>query len=65
MPASDAIADMDGDELPFGQCKLRCLKTPGHTPESTGVLVTDLGGGTAPFAVFTGDTLFIGYAGGR
>ena len=38
--------------------------TPGHTPESIGVSVIDPSGSTAPFAVFTGDTISIGYAGG-
>jgi hydroxyacylglutathione hydrolase len=31
----------DGDELQVGKVKLRILETPGHTPESICVLVTD------------------------
>src|SRR6185312_2241343 len=31
----------DGDELTLGSVKLRIMETPGHTPESICVLVTD------------------------
>jgi len=53
----------DGDEVSFGQCRLRFLETPGHTVESICVLVTDLECSLEPFAVLTGDTLFIGDVG--
>jgi hydroxyacylglutathione hydrolase len=53
----------DGDEVRFGRCVLRFLETPGHTPESISVLVIDLDHGPEPFAVLTGDTLFIGDVG--
>ncbi len=53
----------DGDEIGFGQCRLRFLQTPGHTLESVSVVVTDLERGDAPLAVLTGDTLFIGDVG--
>jgi glyoxylase-like metal-dependent hydrolase (beta-lactamase superfamily II)/rhodanese-related sulfurtransferase len=53
----------DGDELTFGKCRLRFLETPGHTIESVSVVVTDLERSEQPFAVFTGDTLFIGDVG--
>jgi hydroxyacylglutathione hydrolase len=53
----------DGDEIVFGQCRLRFLETPGHTLESICVLVTDLERSPEPFAVLTGDTLFIGDVG--
>jgi len=56
-------AKNDGNELRFGRCVLRFLATPGHTPESMCVLVTDLGKSAEPFAVLTGDTLFIGDVG--
>jgi rhodanese-related sulfurtransferase len=39
------------------------VETPGHTVESISVLVTDLDRGPEPFAVLTGDTLFIGDVG--
>src|SRR5579862_6310642 len=47
----------EGDEIAFGECRLRFLSTPGHTLESISVVVTDLEQGTAPAAVLTGDTL--------
>jgi glyoxylase-like metal-dependent hydrolase (beta-lactamase superfamily II)/rhodanese-related sulfurtransferase len=53
----------DGDEISFGRCRLRFLETPGHTPESMCVLVTDLDRSSEPWAVLTGDTLFIGDVG--
>lgn len=53
----------DGDELPFGRAVLRFLATPGHTPEAMCILVTDPERSSAPFAVLTGDTLFIGDVG--
>ena len=53
----------DGDEVRFGKCVLRFLETPGHTPESISILVTDLERSPDPYAVLTGDTLFIGDVG--
>ena len=53
----------DGDEIQFGQCRLRFLRTPGHTMESICVLMTDLGQPERPQSVFTGDTLFVGDVG--
>jgi len=53
----------DGDEISFGAVTLRFLETPGHTPESVCVLVTDHAQSEAPSAVLTGDTLFIGDVG--
>jgi len=53
----------DGDEIRFGQCRLRFLRTPGHTMESVCILMTDLGQPQRPQSVFTGDTLFIGDVG--
>lgn len=53
----------EGDEICFGACRLRFIETPGHTPESVCVLVTDLERAPEPFAVLTGDTLFIGDVG--
>jgi len=53
----------DGDFIAFGQCRLEFLETPGHTLESVAVVVKDLERGPGPFAVLTGDTLFIGDAG--
>lgn len=53
----------DGNEIVFGRCRLRFLETPGHTLESVCAVLTDLERGPAPWAVFTGDTLFIGDVG--
>src|SRR6202163_72614 len=53
----------DGDEIRFGRVILRFLETPGHTVESVSVVVTDLDRGDKPWAVLTGDTLFIGDVG--
>ena len=53
----------DGDEVRFGQCRLRFLQTPGHTIESICILMNDLGQSARPGVVFTGDTLFVGDVG--
>ncbi len=53
----------DGEKIAFGKCELTFLETPGHTPESMCVVVADLERGAEPWAVLTGDTLFIGDVG--
>ena len=53
----------DGYELKFGKASICVLETPGHTPESICLVVTDLEKSIAPWAVLTGDTLFIGDVG--
>lgn len=54
----------DGDRIEFGSVRLQALETPGHTAESISVLVFDLAESeTAPHAVLTGDTLFVGDVG--
>jgi len=50
-------------ELRFGRAKITVLETPGHTPESVCLLVTDEEKSALPWAVLTGDTLFIGDVG--
>jgi glyoxylase-like metal-dependent hydrolase (beta-lactamase superfamily II)/rhodanese-related sulfurtransferase len=50
----------DGDELTIGSVKLRFIETPGHTPESICVLVTDTEVSSRPKKILTGDTLFVG-----
>ncbi len=42
----------EGDEIPFGESRLRALQTPGHTFESMSFLLDDE-------MLFTGDTLFV------
>jgi hydroxyacylglutathione hydrolase len=54
----------DGSVVEFGRVRLKALETPGHTPESISILVYNLDrGGIEPYAVLTGDTLFIGDVG--
>jgi glyoxylase-like metal-dependent hydrolase (beta-lactamase superfamily II)/rhodanese-related sulfurtransferase len=53
----------DGFELRFGRAKIKVLETPGHTPESICFVVTDEDKSAQPWAVLTGDTLFIGDVG--
>ena len=54
----------DGDTLEFPGLRLKVLETPGHTIESISILVFDLQKDSAkPYAVLTGDTLFIGDVG--
>ncbi len=54
----------DGDTLEFPGMRLQVLETPGHTIESISILVFDRAKSeTKPFAVLTGDTLFIGDVG--
>lgn len=57
------VALHDGFELQFGRGKIRVLETPGHTPESICLLVSDEEKSLLPWAVLTGDTLFIGDVG--
>ena len=54
----------DGDTLEFPGMRLQVLETPGHTIESISILVFDLAkDATRPYAVLTGDTMFIGDVG--
>jgi hydroxyacylglutathione hydrolase len=53
----------DGFELKFGKASIRVLETPGHTQESICLVVTDEEKSALPWAVLTGDTLFIGDVG--
>jgi hydroxyacylglutathione hydrolase len=53
----------DGFQLRVGKMRIDVLNTPGHTPESICIVVTDEEISDKPWAVFTGDTLFIGDVG--
>jgi glyoxylase-like metal-dependent hydrolase (beta-lactamase superfamily II) len=53
----------DGQVLDVGNVKIQVLHTPGHTPDSICLLVTDHRRGDAPWFVVTGDTLFVGSIG--
>lgn len=57
------VSVRDGFELKFGKVLIRVLETPGHTPESICLVVTDEQKSSEPWAVLTGDTLFIGDVG--
>ena len=51
----------DGCELKLGALRVQALHTPGHRPEHTAFLLTDTRrGDEAPWAVLTGDSLFVG-----
>jgi glyoxylase-like metal-dependent hydrolase (beta-lactamase superfamily II)/rhodanese-related sulfurtransferase len=49
-----------GDEFALGSLRIRALHTPGHRPEHSCFLLTDLRRGDDPWAVLTGDSLFVG-----
>ena len=51
----------DGQVFELGSVKTKVLHTPGHTPESSCYLLYDEA--EKPYAVFTGDTLFVGDVG--
>jgi hydroxyacylglutathione hydrolase len=53
----------DGFEVKMGAVRIRALETPGHTPESVCLVITDEEESAQPCAVLTGDTLFIGDVG--
>jgi hydroxyacylglutathione hydrolase len=50
----------DGWTLAVGEVELEALHTPGHRPEHTSFLLSDAGRGGDPWAVLTGDSLFVG-----
>ncbi len=51
----------DGWELELGALRVRALHTPGHRPEHTAFLLLDTArGDDAPWAVLSGDSLFVG-----
>jgi hydroxyacylglutathione hydrolase len=52
-----------GQILEIGNVKLSVMHTPGHTPDSVCLLVSDLRRSAAPWFVITGDTLFVGAVG--
>jgi glyoxylase-like metal-dependent hydrolase (beta-lactamase superfamily II) len=53
----------DGQEIICGNTIIKVLHTPGHTPESICLLVTDKTRGPEPWFLLTGDTLFVGAVG--
>jgi hydroxyacylglutathione hydrolase len=50
----------DGWELRLGSLIVRALHTPGHRPEHTAFALIDTRRGSDPWAVLSGDSLFVG-----
>jgi hydroxyacylglutathione hydrolase len=50
----------DGYELELGSLTVRAVHTPGHRPEHTAFALVDGSRGEEPWAVLTGDSLFVG-----
>jgi glyoxylase-like metal-dependent hydrolase (beta-lactamase superfamily II)/rhodanese-related sulfurtransferase len=50
----------DGWELELGSVHIRAIHTPGHRPEHTAFALIDTDRGDEPWAVLTGDSLFVG-----
>ncbi len=59
-PAYDHDPLDDGWSLGLGSVTVRALHTPGHRPEHTAFALIDTARGPEPWAVLTGDTLFVG-----
>ena len=57
------VAIEDGEEHELGNVRVNVLHTPGHTPDSICLLVTDRTRAQEPWFVLTGDTLFSGGVG--
>jgi hydroxyacylglutathione hydrolase len=57
------VALHDRSTVQAGKIHITALETPGHTPESICLVVTDEEKPSNPWAVMTGDTLFIGDVG--
>jgi glyoxylase-like metal-dependent hydrolase (beta-lactamase superfamily II) len=54
---------VDGQLLDLDNVIIQVVHTPGHTPESICLLVTDKTRGPEPWFLLTGDTLFVGAVG--
>jgi hydroxyacylglutathione hydrolase len=59
-PAYDHEAFDDGWELELGELTVRAIHTPGHRPEHTAFALVDTARSDEPWAVLTGDSLFVG-----
>ena len=57
------MAIEDGFLLCVGKVRITALETPGHTPESICLVITDEEKSADAWAVLTGDTLFLGDVG--
>ena len=58
-PAYDHEPFEDGAEWELGALRVRALHTPGHRPEHVAFALTDTARGDQPWAVLTGDSLFV------
>lgn len=59
-PAYEHEPFEDGWELELGAVRVRAIHTPGHRPEHTAFALIDTGRGDEPWAILTGDSLFVG-----
>ena len=59
-PEYEHEAFEDGWELALGDVIVRAIHTPGHRPEHTAFALIDSERGDEPWAVLTGDSLFVG-----
>ncbi|MBK6364694.1 MAG: MBL fold metallo-hydrolase [Saprospiraceae bacterium] len=50
----------NGDRIKMGNLIFDIIHTPGHTPESISILLTDLPASQEPVMLFTGDFVFVG-----
>jgi hydroxyacylglutathione hydrolase len=50
----------EGDVIKLGVVKLEVLHTPGHTPNSISLLLTDTSRSEEPWLILTGDLMFVG-----
>ena len=50
----------DGESIELGGVRIEALATPGHRPEHTAYVIYDAARGAEPWAVLTGDSLFVG-----
>jgi glyoxylase-like metal-dependent hydrolase (beta-lactamase superfamily II) len=60
-PSEEVRTLTDGETISLGNIKLQCIHTPGHTEESSCLLVIDQTG--KQDSLFTGDTLFLNEVG--
>jgi glyoxylase-like metal-dependent hydrolase (beta-lactamase superfamily II)/rhodanese-related sulfurtransferase len=59
-PAYDHVPFDDGWELQLGRLAVRAIHTPGHRPEHTAFALVDTARSSEPWAVLSGDSLFVG-----
>ena len=53
----------DGDRFELGSVLIEIMYTPGHTPNSVTLAISDKARGTSPQMILTGDLLFVGSIG--